>query len=274
MRGILSLLAAIAAILALPSAAQDLPARPDGPVLDAAGVIPDAQEAQLDAQLRQYNANTGRAVIVATVPSLEGLTIEMYAVELFETWGISGAETDEGVLLLVAPEDRALRIETGYGTTARLTDALSGRIIRETIVPAFKSGDFGGGIVAGVGRIIEILDMDPATAEAIAEAEAAAAAQSRSDKKAATVGGAVFWVIMLLGFMFLFGRRSGGRRRRYGAADAVGDIILWNALGSAIGHASRSSGSDWGGGGSFGGGGGFGGFGGGMSGGGGASGSW
>jgi len=152
------------ALLALPVAAQDLPPRPDGPVYDGANMIDPATEAQLNEELRAYNEATGRAVIVATVPDLGGNTIEGYAVDLFETWGIGGEETDEGALLLVARDDRKIRIEVGYGSTPTLTDATSGRIIRDTITPAFKQEEFSAGIAAGVAQMIEALDMDPATA--------------------------------------------------------------------------------------------------------------
>lgn len=280
------LLALLALLLAGPLAAQEagtrlsqrnvaegLPPRPSGPVYDGANVIDLAAEQALDRRLRDYNRETGRAVIVATVPDLAGQTIEMYAVELFETWGISGERTDEGVLLLVAPEQRELRIETGYGTTATLTDALSGRIIRDTIVPRFREGDFSGGIVAGVDAIISVLDADPATRAAIEEAEAAAR-QNEGEQGGASIVGVIFWIALIGGFMLLFGRGGRGRRRRrYGAAGAVGDVLLWTALSSLTsGRGGDWGGGDWGGGG--GGGGGFGGFGGGMSGGGGASGSW
>lgn len=248
--------------------AQELPEPPEGPVYDGANMIDAETEAQLDQRLRAYNKETGRAVIVATVPDLGGQTIEGYAVELYETWGIGGAETDEGALLLVAQEERKIRIEVGYGSTPTLTDASSGRIIRDTITPAFKAGDFSRGIAEGVAGMIEALDMDPATARAIEEAEAAARADE--DKiTGATVIGAIFWIGMIILFASIFaGGKKGRRRRRYGAGDAVGDVILWSAIGSMLGD------SDGGGGGFGGGGGGFGGFGGGMSGGGGASGGW
>ncbi|GAB5350065.1 TPM domain-containing protein [Alteriqipengyuania sp. 357] len=259
-------------LLALPAAAQDLPPRPDGPVYDGANMIDDAAEAQLDAQLRAYNEQTGRAVIVATVPSLDGETVEGYAVDLYETWGIGGEETDEGALLLVARDDRKMRIEVGYGSTPTLTDAMSGRIIRNTITPAFKQGDFTGGIVAGVGQMIEALDMDPATAKAIEEAEAAARAQEGDEVTGATIGGAFVWLILIFAFIAIFGRgKKGRRRRRYGAGSAVGDVLLWTAINSALNSGDHGGGGGFGGGG---GGGGFGGFGGGMSGGGGASGGW
>jgi uncharacterized protein len=262
------------ALLALPAAAQELPPRPDGPVYDGANMIDDAVEAQLDERLRVYNRETGRSVIVATVPDLGGETVEGYAVDVYQAWGIGGEETDEGALLLVAQEERKIRIEVGYGSTPTLTDAASGRIIRNTITPAFKQGDFTGGIVAGVAQMIEALDMDPATARAIEEAEAAARAEE-NEISGATVIGAAVWIGLILLFALVFGRgKKGRRRRRYGAGDAVGDVLLWSAIGSML---NDGDGGGWGGGGGGfggGGGGGFGGFGGGMSGGGGASGGW
>ncbi|MBO81647.1 TPM domain-containing protein [Citromicrobium bathyomarinum] len=263
------------ALLALPAAAQELPPRPDGPVYDGANMIDDAVEAQLDERLRVYNRETGRSVIVATVPDLGGETVEGYAVDVYQAWGIGGEETDEGALLLVAQEERKIRIEVGYGSTPTLTDAASGRIIRNTITPAFKQDDYTGGIVAGVAQMIEALDMDPATARAIEEAEAAAGAQGNDRRSASTWLGAIVWIALIFGFAFIFGRgKKGRRRRRYGAGDAVGDVLLWSAIGSML---NDGDGGGWGGGGGGfggGGGGGFGGFGGGMSGGGGASGGW
>lgn len=261
------------ALLALPAAAQDLPPRPEGPVYDGANMIDAATKAKLDEELRAYNKATGRAVIVATVPSLDGETVEGYAVKLYETWGIGGEKTDEGALLLVAKDERKVRIEVGYGGTPTLTDAMSGRIIRDTILPAFKQGDFTGGIEAGVAQMIETLDMDPATAKAIEEAEAKARAQDGDEVTGATIGGAFVWMILIFAFIAIFGRgKKGRRRRRYGAGSAVGDVLLWTAINSAL-NSGDHGGGGWGGGGG-GGGGGFGGFGGGMSGGGGASGGW
>ncbi|WP_347304341.1 TPM domain-containing protein [Croceibacterium sp. TMG7-5b_MA50] len=277
LRWLLTLLALTAGTMA---AAQDYPARPAGPVLDQANILPPQQEATLDARLREYNARTGRAVVVATVTSLGGEPIETYAPDLFQTWGIGGEKRDQGLLLLVAPTERKVRIEVGYGLTPYVTDILSGRIIRDTITPAFRAGNFPGGIEAGVSALLTQLDRTPEDAAAIAEAAAAAerdGRRGRSGASIATIGGAVFWGALILGFMLMFGRkgRRGGRRRhrRYGAGDAVGDVLLWSAVSSMM---NNSGGGGWGGGdGGFGGGGGgFGGFGGGMSGGGGASGSW
>lgn len=270
MRLILSWVIAALAFIGASAAFADYPARPEGPVLDAAQIIPDADEAALDARLREYNQRTGRALVVATVPSLDGETIELYAVKLFEAWGIGGKETDQGLLLLVAPNERKVRFETGYGLHAIFPDVYAARIIRGEITPRFKAGDLPGGINAGIDAAVTQLDRNPAEAKAIAEA--AAAAEAARGRGGEVNGGAVvFWIMMILFFMLMFGRR---RRRGYRRSGIDPAVVLWG-LSEIAHHASRGNrggGFDFGGGGF--GGGGFGGFGGGGSGGGGASGSW
>ena len=261
-------------LLALPAAAQDYPPRPDGPVYDGAQILSAQQEAALDQRLRAYNKETGRTIVVATVKSLDGRDVANYARDLAEDWDLGGKETEEAALMLVAPNDRKAWITTARGVQVRLTDAMSGRIFRDTMVPAFKKGDFAGGINAGVTRIIETLNMDPATAKAIEESEAAARADD-GEVTGSTIGGAVIWILMIFAFMFIFGRgKKGRRRRRYGAGSAVGDVLLWTAINSALNSGGHDSGGWGGGGGSSGGGfGGFGGGGGGFNGGG-AGGGW
>ena len=252
------------------STLAELPPRPNGPVLDAAGIIPDADEAALDAKLRGYNKDTGRAIIVATVPSLDDQPVGDYAQQLAESWDIGGAESEQGVLFLVAPTERKIRIHTARGVQERFPDVLAGRIIRETVTPRFKAGDMSGGINAGIDAIIAQLNRDPADAKAVAEAAAAAAAKARGNRDGASGGAVVFWIVMILLFMLMFGRR--GRRRGYHRSGIDPGVILWG-LSEIAHHASRGGG---GGGGFDFGGGGFGGFGGGGSGfdGGGASGDW
>lgn len=269
-----SLLAWLLLILAFTGTAAHaaLPKPPDGPVLDQANVIPPAQEAALAGKLEAYNKATGRSVIVATVTSLDGDTVEDYAQNLAEAWNIGGKQTEEGVLFLVVPGERQLRIHAARGVQDRLTDALSGRIIRDTVVPRFKAGDFGGGIVAGTDAIVAQLDRSPADAKAVAEA-AEAARRNGGKEQAASPVSVIFWIVMILFFMFVFGRRGRGGYRRSGIDPG---IVLWGASEAARHIGSRGG---FGGGGDFGGGssgGGFGGFGGGGGGfdGGGASGSW
>jgi uncharacterized protein len=282
LKALFSALAMLFAALAFPAMAAEFPPRPAGPIYDGADLLPPADEAALDARLREFNRRTGNAVIVATVTSLDGQNIENYSRQLYETWGIGGAERDAGVLLLVAPSEREMRIEVGYGLTPYITDILSGRIIRNDITPRFKAGDMAGGINAGVDAMVTQLERSPEDAIAIAEA-AKAAEKQRHANATPIVAGVAFWIFIIVLFTFMFARKHKGRgyRGRGGVAgdvaSAVGQIILWEAVKAATGH--KGGGWSGGGGGGFGGfggggGGGFGGFGGGMSGGGGASGSW
>ena len=269
--GILALV--LAALVGGGAAHAKLPPRPDGPVLDQAELLPPVEEAALDQKLRAYNAATGRAVLVVTVPSLDGLDIATYGVQLGQEWGVGGKSTDQGLILLIAPSERKLRIEVGYGLEEYLPDVLAGRIIRDTITPRFKAGDMAGGIAAGVDAILEQLDRDPADARAVAEAAAAAEAQSRDSGDGASFGGIVFWIVISVVFMSMFAGGRRGRRYRRGGMGSNLPIILWGASELARGM-SRGGGGGFGGGGSSFGGGGFGGFGGGGFGGGGASGGW
>ncbi len=273
MRRIAAFLALLIALVSQVAWAQ-LPARPEGPVADYADIIPASAEAQLDAKLRAWTQQSGRPIVVATVASLDGEEIEPYAVRMFETWGIGPADTDQGILLLVAPTERKVRIEVGYGLTEYVTDILSGRIIRNDITPRFKAGDFPGGIDAGVDALIAQLAKSPEDARAIAQAAENAARQNQGEGGFPI--GALFWLVFVLLVFVLPMLSRGGRRRRRGRSpwgNTARDIILWEA-GSAIARSvfdGDGGGGGWGGGG---GGGGFGGFGGGISGGGGASGGW
>lgn len=228
-----------------------------GRVVDAAGILDAATRARLDGELAAQQEKTTDQLVVATVPSLEGTSVEDYANRLFRHWKIGQADKNNGVLLLVAPNERKVRIEVGYGLEGVLPDAVASTIISTTILPAFRSGDFAGGISRGVAAILEILNLDPAEAEARAR-EAAEPALSAEDWLNILI------VLVMVGF-FLFVmirqiRSSGIRGRRRGAAAGAASGWEWN---------SRSGG----GGGWSSGGGGFSG-GGGSSGGGGASGSW
>ena len=266
-------LAFVVAILIGGAANAAIPPRPAGPVLDQADVLSAADEAALDQKLRAYNARTGRAVLVLTVPSLDGLDIATYGVQVGQRWGVGGKSTDQGLILLVAPNERRLRFEVGYGLEQYLPDVLAGRIIRDTITPRFKAGDFAGGISAGIDAALTQLDRDPAEAKAIAEAAAAAEAQDRDSGDGASFGGVFFWMAMIVIFMAVFGGGKRGRRFSRGGGSNL-PIILWGASEIARGM-SRGGGGGFGGGGfGGGGGGGFGGFGGGGFGGGGASGGW
>jgi uncharacterized protein len=142
-----------------------LPA-PSGYVNDFASALDDSAEQYLEEFLQRLERDTTAEVVVATVASLEGMTVEAYANRLFADWGIGQAADDNGVLLLVAPGDRAVRIEVGYGLEPILPDGLAGEIIRTEIIPEFRAGNVPRGIGRGLNRISQIIRGDPQAARA------------------------------------------------------------------------------------------------------------
>lgn len=145
------------AVLSAVAFAQVLP-KPAGRVNDFANVIDAATEAAIDRQLDQLEQKTSSEIAVATVPSLDGVSVEEYANKLFREWGVGQAKQDNGVLILVAPNDRSMRIEVGYGLEGVLPDGLAGQIIREDFLPRFRENDYTGGIRTGVARVAEVVE--------------------------------------------------------------------------------------------------------------------
>lgn len=131
-----------------------------GRVVDQANLLPADQRAAIEARLADLESKSGIQLVVATVASLDGQEIEPYANELFRAWKLGERTKNNGVLLLVAPKERRVRIEVGYGLEGTLTDALSQVIITNAITPRFKAGDFAGGITRGVDDIITVLTTD------------------------------------------------------------------------------------------------------------------
>ena len=131
-----------------------------GRVVDQAGVIPVSARETLETKLKDLEDKSGIQLVVATVKSLQGGDIETYANELFRAWKLGEAKKNNGVLLLVAPAERKVRIEVGYGLEGTLTDALSQVIIASAMVPRFKANDYPGGIERGVDGIISVLTTD------------------------------------------------------------------------------------------------------------------
>jgi len=250
-----ALLCAAAFISTLTLAADDasMPPLPtlSGPVVDGAGML-DAGDAQrISDKLRSYDDSSGNQLVVVTVPTLGGYPIEYWGYQLGRHWGIGQQGSNTGVLLIVDRDERKLRIEVGYGLEGTLTDALSDDIIRNTIAPRFKQGDYAAGIDDGVDAILKVLG---GHADEVRH-------QKRKD------GYSTFFLMLFIFIILLnvlragFGNRTGGRL-----------FWLWWLLGS-LGNSGRGyRGGGWGGGG-LGGGGGFSG-GGGSFGGGGASGGW
>jgi uncharacterized protein len=132
-----------------------------GRVVDQANIIPLDTRGALETKLADLESKSGIQLVVATVKSLEGQEIEPYANELFRTWKLGEKTRNNGVLLLVAPNEHRVRIEVGYGLEGTLTDALSKVIITNAIAPRFTTGDYAGGISRGVDDIITVLTTDP-----------------------------------------------------------------------------------------------------------------
>ena len=165
----LSFAACAVLISAVAIAAQTLP-KPAGRVTDLANVIDPATEADLDRRLDQLERKTSSEVAVVTVASLDGIPVEDYAVRLFKEWGIGQAKQDNGVLVLVAPNEREMRIEVGYGLEGILPDGLAGQIIRDQFIPRFRDNDYNGGIRDGVARVVDIVEKQQVlTAEELAK---------------------------------------------------------------------------------------------------------
>ena len=218
-----------------------------GRVVDEAGLLTQAERQSLTDMLAAYEQKTTNQVVVVTLKSLQGTSIEDYGYQLGRHWGIGQKGKDNGALLIVAPDERKVRIEVGYGLEGELTDAASKLIIENIIVPAFKGGQFGPGIVAGTGAILKVLSGEQVAVPATAK---------RREVERGTGGFGPLLPMILIGVFWLFaGRRFMGRRRG-------GFFPIFFPGGGG----GRRGGGGFGGGGFGGGGGGFGG--------GGASGSW
>jgi uncharacterized protein len=130
-------------------------------VTDLTGTLTKEQAASLEQMLQSFEARKGSQIAVLMVPTAKPEAIEQFALRVAEQWKIGRGKIDDGAILVVAKEDRALRIEVGYGLEGALNDATANRIIREVIVPRFREGDFYGGINAGVDRMIRVIDGEP-----------------------------------------------------------------------------------------------------------------
>lgn len=244
--------------------AQTIQPRPNPPkaVNDFGNFLEPFQEEALERKIRDYNDSTSSAIIIITVPDLQGYDIAELALKYMREWKPGIADKDNGVIILVSKEERKARIETGYGMEGVLPDITAKHIIDEVLVPNFKLNDYYRGFDQAVDAIIL----------------AAAGEYKATPKKNKGRRGIPFQTIIILAvaFFFLIGRGGGGGRggnymSRRGSR-GVGSGLPWFIIGSLLGGGGRGGGGFSGGGGF--GGGGFGGFGGGSGGGGGASGGW
>lgn len=258
------------------------------PVTDLTHTLTPEQAATLDQRLRQFEARKGSQIALLIVPTTQPETIEEYSIRVAEAWKLGRKGVSDGVLLLVAKDDRAVRIEVGYGLEGALPDVIANRITDQVIVPRFRDGDFYGGISEGITRIIGVVDGEPLPE-----------AQKRSDRLNDTFNGIgqAFPLLMILLFV-----GSGLLRRMLGSfggatvTAGLAGVLMWvltsvialSVVAAVVGFLftlfgasslgrgwtnSRRGGGGWGGGFGGGGGGGWSGGGGGF-GGGGASGRW
>lgn len=252
---------AVAVLLLFPAfhgmAATSLPPAPADYVLDEAEVLDASQRALLIGELKQFERETSNQLIVAVIPEVpNGYVMEDFTQRVAESWGVGRKADDNGMVLFVFPESRELRVEVGYGLEGAVPDILASRIINDEIIPSFRTGDFGSGIIRGADALM-----------AAARGEYAGSGRTLGEEQAE--GGAlmiafIFWIVFIVIFM-VFIKRSHGRGGTVYTPRGRRDVFAPGGFG----------GGSFGGGGRFGGGsgGGFSGGGGGF-GGGGASGRW
>jgi uncharacterized protein len=254
--------------------AAELPAL-TGRVVDGANVIDAATREQITQKLAAFEAKSSDQVVVVTVPTLGGEEIEPFSNRLYRSWALGQKQENNGVLLVVAPNDRKVRIEVGYGLEGTLTDLLSKLIIENAIIPAFRSGDYSGGISRGVDGILTVLSGDAAELEARAKRNIQE--QSSDVDWVMLIFMTVFVLIFFSGIILPAIVTSFGRKIAPGRYQWLGMIFDMGSSRNGRGGGGWPGSGGWSGGGggwsSGGGGGGFSG-GGGSSGGGGASGGW
>jgi uncharacterized protein len=251
---VLAALAALVLVGALPAA----PSFPTlaGRIVDQAGLLDPAVEGRLDAKLAALEDKTTTQLVVVTLRSLQGYDIADYGYQLGRQWGIGQQGRNNGAMLIVAPAERKVRIEVGYGLEGMLTDAVSRLIIDNAILPRFRTGDFSGGIQRGVDDIIQVLSGDAD------DFKKRAAERGGRPSGGEGLSSFTLVLIMLAIWLFMFLRRS--RQRQLAARRRSGwwwpPVIGggWSGEGSSRGGWSSggsSGGGFSGGGGSFGGGG-------------------
>jgi len=284
--------------LAQPAQAQLALPKYEARVTDLTGALTAQQQAALEDKLAQFDSRKGSQIAVLMLPSTAPEDISQFGIRLAEAWKVGRSQPDDGAILIVARDDRAMRIEVGYGLEGALTDATAGRIINDTIAPLFKQGDFYGGINAGLDQMIRVIDGEPLPAPDQAW---------KSSERGKISWPFVIFAVLFFGSLLnrMFGRLGGAglsgligaaiiwgltSRLLFAAAGFVGLFLLGLLFGGFGGFGGRGGrgafrdirrGGGFGGfggggfgGGGFGGGGGFRGGGGGSFGGGGASGRW
>ncbi len=253
-RSFLTAALALVAGLVLWTAVAAAPTFPSltGRVIDGANILSPQTEGALTTRLEALENQTSRQLVIVTVASLQGYEIEDYGYQLGRAWGIGEKGRNTGVLLLVAPNERRVRVEVGYGLEGVLTDALSNVVLQQRVLPRFRAGDFEGGVVGGADALIEQLALpdDQARARVAASSTARAAPNGPTPTVFLVLLG--LWVV--LGFIGMATGRPGHRMDLW--------LLPLFLLMSGVGHGGRRRGGGGfrGGGGSFGGGGASGGW--------------
>lgn len=259
----LAALAALAVFAAGSAAAQNVDVIPSGGewVTDRAGLLSDSEEQALAQKLRAYEDTTSTQIVIVTLESLDGVAPVDYATELGRTWGVGQQGQDNGIVILVSRDDREVFIAPGYGLEGAIPDAIASRIVRNTLVPNFRQGNFYGGLSDASDQLI---------AAAAGEFEAVAQRRPSGSRGGGRLPTANIFILMIIAYFVLSSARRGGGGgkdggRRYRRGRRGPPLIIW---GGGFGGGSGGFGG--------GGGGGFGGFGGGGGsfGGGGAGGGW
>jgi uncharacterized protein len=202
------------------AAAADVAVPPlSGRVVDQTGTLSSGDIASLTQTLKNLEARKGSQIAVLIVPTTQPETIEQYSIRVAEAWKIGRKKIDDGALLVVAKDDRKLRIEVGYGLEGALNDVTAKRIIDEVITPKFRSGDFAGGISAGLTRIIAVIDGEPLPAPAEAPSQQVNFAWANDINP----GLALFGIIFMGGILrALLGRLIGAA-----ATGGVVGLVAW-----------------------------------------------
>jgi uncharacterized protein len=247
MRWVSAILVLLIGLISPALAGPPIPAL-TGRVMDLAGILDQTTIDTVMEQSARYEASTGRQLVVVTLPSLQGYPIEDWGLALGRGWGIGQKGKNNGVLLVVAPKDHALRIEVGYGLEGDLPDATANRIIQSEIIPHFKRGDMNGGVRAGVTAILNALGGNYQPTRLVA---------SRPPRVFLGLSAAVFALVAFASIVIIYFWNP--KPVRYGRRRDDDDDAGWSpwsgSSGSSGGFSSSSGGGFSGGGGSFGGGG-------------------
>jgi uncharacterized protein len=198
-----------------------------GRVVDLTGTLSSDQIAAQTQRLKDLEQRKGSQVAVLIVPTTQPETIEQYSIRAAEAWKIGRKKIDDGALLVIAKDDHKLRIEVGYGLEGALTDVTARRIIDEVIVPRFRTGDFDGGIAAGITRIIGVIDGEPLPAPK---------PEASHGPDIDWIGLSSFWPFILVGALMIgsFMRAVFGRLLGASVAGGILGAIVWFLVGSLI----------------------------------------